>query len=129
MYPLHFLMYNTKTLCLMPKNTGFFTFPVRITSKNCVFSTKHAMFRPVLTAFSAGSGYLRGIPGRRIRARLVIKISASWKKASLLREGCSRWAVRVLGTVSVPLRGTPKGWRNLGRRALGMGNTHKNESQ
>ena len=44
-----------------------------------------------------GIGCLRGIPGRRIGAGLVIKISAVDKKASLLREGCSRWVVRGSG--------------------------------
>ena len=54
---------------------------------------KTAIFR----AFSEGSGHRRGLPGRRIGAGLVIKIAAVDKKASLLREGCSRWVVRGSG--------------------------------
>ena len=61
----------------------------------------------VFGAFSAGSGYRRGIPGGPDGAGLVPKIAAVDKKAFLLREGCSRLVVRCSGGGS-GREGTPR---------------------
>ena len=101
MYPLHFLMDSRRNPVIDALKYRVFHVPgadhaIKLRLFYKTRNEKHC-FRGVFGGIGSGSGgypHRRGNPGRRIGAGLVPKISASWKKGFIRREGCSRWELQ-----------------------------------